>query len=268
MASQKSSGILLAQMSDGILRLTLNDQKRRNALSEAMLAQLSEAFTRAAGDSTVRVIVLAAVGPAFCAGHDLKEISAARADSDNGQAYFERLFDACASVMQLIVSHPKPVIAEIAGVATAAGCQLVASCDLAVAADSARFATPGVNIGLFCSTPMVALSRNLSNKHAMEMLLTGDMIDAQKAEQIGLINQYFDAGKLTEHCMAMAAKIASKSMMTVAVGKRAFYQQAEMPLSDAYAFASQVMVDNMLKQDAEEGINAFVEKRAPIWQDK
>lgn len=268
MVNQESSDILVAQMSDGILRLTLNDQKRRNALSEAMLAQLSAAFTRAAADSTVRVIVLAAVGTAFCAGHDLKEITAARAGSDKGQAYFERLFDACASVMQLIVSHPKPVIAEVAGVATAAGCQLVASCDLAIAADSAQFATPGVNIGLFCSTPMVALSRNLSNKHAMEMLLTGDMIDAQKAEQIGLINQHLGADKLTEHCMAMAAKIASKSMMTVAVGKRAFYQQAEMPLVDAYAFASQVMVDNMLKQDAEEGINAFVEKRAPIWQDK
>jgi enoyl-CoA hydratase/carnithine racemase len=170
--------------------------------------------------------------------------------------------------MQLIVRNPKPVIAEVATVATAAGCQLVASCDLAVAADSARFATPGVNIGLFCSTPMVALSRNVASKHAMEMLLTGDMISAQKAQQIGLINQVCSAEELTEQSMAMAAKIAAKSTMTVAVGKRAFYEQAEMPLEDAYNYASKVMVDNMLKHDAEEGIGAFIEKRSPEWQDR
>ena len=170
--------------------------------------------------------------------------------------------------MQLIVNNPKPVIAEVAGVATAAGCQLVASCDLAIAADSALFATPGVNIGLFCSTPMVALSRNLSNKHAMEMLLTGEMISAERAEQVGLINRYLSAETLTEETMAMAAKIASKSTMTVAMGKRAFYEQAEMPLVEAYAYSSKVMVDNMLKHDAKEGIGAFIEKRAPDWQDK
>ena len=255
-------------MSNGILRLTLNDQKRRNALSEAMLAQLSGAFSMAAVDPSVRVIVLAAKGPAFCAGHDLKEITAARSAKDNGQAYFTLLFDTCASLMQLIVSNPKPVIAEVAGVATAAGCQLVASCDLAMAADSALFATPGVNIGLFCSTPMVALSRNVSNKHAMEMLLTGDIINAQKAQQIGLINQSLSAEELTGKTMAMAAKIASKSSMTIAMGKRAFYEQAKMPLDDAYTYASRVMVDNMLKQDAEEGIGAFIEKRIPDWQDK
>lgn len=255
-------------MSNGILRLTLNDQNRRNALSEAMLAQLSEAFSMAALDPSVRVIVLAAKGPAFCAGHDLKEITAARSGEDNGQAYFTLLFDTCASLMQLIVNNPKPVIAEVAGVATAAGCQLVASCDLAMAADAALFATPGVNIGLFCSTPMVALSRNVSNKHAMEMLLTGDIINAQKAQQIGLINQSLSAEELTGQTMAMAAKIASKSSMTVAVGKRAFYEQAKMPLDDAYTYASRVMVDNMLKRDAEEGIGAFIEKRVPDWQDK
>jgi enoyl-CoA hydratase/carnithine racemase len=216
----------------------------------------------------VRAIVLAANGPAFCAGHDLKEITAARAGEDNGKAYFEALFATCASLMQLIVRNPKPVIAEVATVATAAGCQLVASCDLAVAADSARFATPGVNIGLFCSTPMVALSRNVASKHAMEMLLTGDMISAQKAQQIGLINQVCSAEELTEQSMAMAAKIAAKSTMTVAVGKRAFYEQAEMPLEDAYNYASKVMVDNMLKHDAEEGIGAFIEKRSPEWQDR
>jgi enoyl-CoA hydratase/carnithine racemase len=214
------------------------------------------------------VIILAASGPAFCAGHDLKEITAARAQADNGQAYFKALFDACASLMQLIVRNPKPVIAEVAGVATAAGCQLVASCDLALASDSALFATPGVNIGLFCSTPMVALSRNVSNKQAMEMLLTGDMISAQKAQEIGLINQALPAEQLQEKTLAMASKIASKSAMTMAVGKQAFYTQAEMSLSEAYSYTSQVMVDNMLKQDAEEGIGAFIEKRKPNWQDK
>jgi enoyl-CoA hydratase/carnithine racemase len=268
MADQADSNMLLSETSEGVLRLTLNDQKRRNALSEGMLAQLSNTFAQAALDPSVRAIVLAANGPAFCAGHDLKEITAARAGEDNGKAYFEALFATCASLMQLIVRNPKPVIAEVATVATAAGCQLVASCDLAVAADSARFATPGVNIGLFCSTPMVALSRNVASKHAMEMLLTGDMISAQKAQQIGLINQVCSAEELTEQSMAMAAKIAAKSTMTVAVGKRAFYEQAEMPLEDAYNYASKVMVDNMLKHDAEEGIGAFIEKRSPEWQDR
>lgn len=268
MADQADSNMLLSETSEGVLRLTLNDQKRRNALSESMLAQLSNTFAQAALDPSVRAIVLAANGPAFCAGHDLKEITAARAGEDNGKAYFEALFATCASLMQLIVRNPKPVIAEVATVATAAGCQLVASCDLAVAADSARFATPGVNIGLFCSTPMVALSRNVASKHVMEMLLTGDMISAQKAQQIGLINQVCSAEELTEQSMAMAAKIAAKSTMTVAVGKRAFYEQAEMPLEDAYNYASKVMVDNMLKHDAEEGIGAFIEKRSPEWQDR
>ena len=268
MGDQVESDILLSEMTGGILRLTLNDQKRRNALSETMLAQLSDAFAKAALDPSVRVIVLAANGPAFCAGHDLKEITAARSGEDNGKAYFKALFDTCASLMQLIVRNPKPVIAEVATVATAAGCQLVASCDLAMAADSALFATPGVNIGLFCSTPMVALSRNVSNKHAMEMLLTGDLVSAEKAQQIGLINQCFSAEALTEQTMAMADKIAAKSSMTLAVGKRAFYEQAEMPLEEAYIHASEVMVDNMLRQDAQEGIGAFIEKRAPDWQDR
>ena len=261
--------ILLRETAEGgILRLTLNDQKRRNTLSETMLTELAAAMEDAALDASIRVVVLAANGPAFCAGHDLKEITAARAGADGGQAYFIQLFDTCAAVMQSIVRNPKPVIAEVSGVATAAGCQLVASCDLAVAADTALFATPGINIGLFCSTPMVALSRNVSNKHAMEMLLTGEMISAEKAQQIGLINCAVAAEELTEQSMTMAAKIAAKSSMTVAVGKRAFYKQAEMPLSDAYAFASNVMVTNMLKHDAEEGINAFIEKRSPKWQDK
>ncbi len=261
--------ILLQDVSDsGVLRLTLNDQSRRNALSEEMLASLHGAFTATATDPAVRVIVVAANGPAFCAGHDLKQITAARGAEDRGRSVFEQLFDNCAEVMLAIVNNPKPVIAEVATVATAAGCQLVASCDLAYAADGARFATPGVNIGLFCSTPMVALSRNVSNKHAMEMLLGGDMISAQRAEQIGLVNAVVSADELTNATMAMAEKIASKSAMTVATGKQAFYAQREMALADAYRYASEVMVGNMLKQDAEEGINAFVEKRTPEWKDK
>ena len=264
-----SNDILHRELFDnGVLRLTLNDQKRRNALSEAMLVNLSHVLSEAVTNADVRVIVLAAEGPAFCAGHDLKEITAARTAPDGGQGYFKQLFDTCASVMQLIVHSPKPVIAEVAGVATAAGCQLVASCDLALAADNARFATPGVNIGLFCSTPMVALSRNVAKKHAMEMLLTGEMASAEKAQQIGLINRSVTPHQLTAETMAMANTIAGKSAMTVAVGKRAFYAQAEMVLTEAYQYTSQVMVDNMLTFDAEEGIGAFIAKRAPEWKDQ
>ncbi len=252
----------------GVLRLTLNDVSRRNALSEQMLTALASKLQEAAENSRVRVIVLAAVGPAFCAGHDLKEITAARKAEDGGRADFDRLLQLCASVMQAIVNHSKPVIAEVATVATAAGCQLVASCDLAFAAETARFATPGVNIGLFCSTPMVALSRNVSRKHAMEMLLTGDMIDANRAEQMGLVNRVIPAEKLSVETMAVAEKIAAKSSMTLATGKQAFYKQLEMPLSEAYHYASEVMRENMLKQDAKEGIGAFVEKRQPQWQNK
>jgi len=264
-----SEEIVIQELSDsGILRLTLNDNGRRNALSEAMLAKLGEVMQNSARDVAVRVIVLAANGPAFCAGHDLKEMTAGRNADDGGQAYFTMVMNTCASVMQSIVNNPKPVIAEVAGVATAAGCQLVASCDLAYAADTAKFGTPGVHIGLFCSTPMVALSRNVSNKHAMEMLLTGDMISSTRAVEIGLINQETDMDSLTELTMQMAEKIASKSSMTVATGKQAFYEQRDLNLEDAYAYASQIMVDNMLKHDAEEGINAFIEKRSAQWLDK
>ena len=205
----------------GALRLTLNDMKRRNALSEEMLATLSQMLAQAESDSAVRVIILAANGPAFSAGHDLKQMTAARANADNGRAYFTQILSTCSALMQSIVRHPKPIIAEVTGVATAAGCQLVASCDLALAADSALFGTPGVNIGLFCSTPMVALSRNVSNKAAMEMLLTGEMVSAQKAENIGLVNRVVASGELTKATMAMAATIASKSSMTLATGKKA-----------------------------------------------
>lgn len=263
------NAILLPDLDQpGILRLTLNDTARRNALSEEMLAQLGEAFAEAGADPAVRVVVVAANGPAFCAGHDLKDLTAARTASDSGQAYFARIMALCSGVMQGIVACPKPVIAEVTGIATAAGCQLVASCDLAIAADSAQFSTPGVHIGLFCSTPMVALSRNVAAKHAMEMLLTGDMVPASRAAEIGLINKAVPPEDLRQVTLAMAAKIASKSGMTLAVGKRAFYDQVQMPLAEAYDHASEVMVRNMLARDAQEGIGAFIEKRTPEWQDR
>lgn len=252
----------------GILRLTLNDNSRRNALSEAMLKELGRLMLSTSKDDAVRVIVLAANGPAFCAGHDLKEMTLGRSEADGGREYFTKIMETCSEVMQSIVNNPKPVIAEVAGVATAAGCQLVASCDLAYAAVTAKFSTPGVHIGLFCSTPMVALSRNVSNKHAMEMLLTGDMVSPQRAVEIGLINQVINKDSLSQSTMEIAEKIASKSSMTLAVGKKAFYEQSELSLEDAYSYASQVMVDNMLSHDAEEGIQAFIEKRPPKWLDK
>ncbi|MGB1311465.1 MAG: enoyl-CoA hydratase [Leucothrix sp.] len=267
-ASEAAPILLQETTQTGVLRLTLNDAKRRNALSDEMMSTLGKALDNAASDGDVRVIVLAAHGPAFCAGHDLKQIRAGREADDKGLAYFTKVFANCATLMQKIVNHPKPIIAEVTGIATAAGCQLVASCDLAVAAKSSRFATPGVHIGLFCSTPMVALSRNVSNKHAMEMLMAGDMLPAKRAAKIGLINQAVKDKKLRETTMALADKIASKSSMTLAVGKQAFYQQRDMPLADAYQYASDVMVQNLLKQDAIEGINAFVEKRKPEWTDQ
>ncbi|MGB0866774.1 MAG: enoyl-CoA hydratase [Granulosicoccaceae bacterium] len=267
--SGQSANLLLKELDDnGIWRLTLNDERRRNALSEAMLNELAKAFAHAATDPAIRVIILAAKGKAFCAGHDLKELSAGREAGDKGKAYFTKIMQLCSRVMQGIVHCPKPVIAEVRGIATAAGCQLVASCDLALAANEAQFSTPGVHIGLFCSTPMVALSRNVANKHAMEMLLTGDMTSAERAAEIGLINRAVPEQQLSDTTHAMAHKIAGKSSMTLATGKRAFYQQREMPLPDAYDYASQVMVENMLAQDAVEGINAFVEKRNPQWRDQ
>ncbi|NLH83296.1 MAG: enoyl-CoA hydratase, partial [Phyllobacteriaceae bacterium] len=251
---------------DGLRRITLVDAARRNALSMRMMTALTEAIAAAGADPEVRVVILAAEGPAFSAGHDLKELTAARAASDRGRAFFEETMRTCAGLMLAIVRCPKPVIAEVAGVATAAGCQLVASCDLAVAAEGARFATPGVHIGLFCSTPMVALSRNLSRKHAMEMLLTGAMVDAEEARRLGLVNRVVAPDVLTAETETLAAVIASKSPLTLKIGKEAFYAQAEMSLSDAYEFTARVMVENMLTRDAEEGISAFVEKRHPVWE--
>lgn len=267
--SAESDSILLQEQNDeGILRLTMNDTARRNALSDSMLAHLRQALYQAAADPSVRVVVLAANGNAFCAGHDLKEMTRARQAPDRGRAYFTELMDNCSGVMQAVVNNPKPVIAEVAGIATAAGCQLVASCDLAYASPSARLATPGVHIGLFCSTPMVALSRNVENKFAMEMLLTGDLTEAERAAEIGLVNRVVPEEELTEYTTGIARKIAAKSSMTLATGKQAFYRQREMPLADAYEYASNIMVENMLKRDAEEGINAFIEKRAPNWSDQ
>lgn len=259
--SMKDHSFVLRSDAAGVTTLTLNRPEARNALSCGMLGALSAELRRVAADPTVRVVVLTGTGPAFCAGHDLKEIRA----ENFGTEYAEALFAECATVMMAIVRLPKPVIAQVHGVATAAGCQLVASCDLAVAADDARFATPGVNIGLFCSTPMVALSRNVGRKAAMRMLLTGDLIDADSAMRIGLINEVTPAAQLASQTAALAAKIATKSPMTLAIGKEAFYHQAEMPLADAYAYAAKVMVNNLSKLDAQEGIGAFIEKRVASW---
>ena len=252
----------------GLLRLTLNNPQSKNALSEDMISSLINSINTASNDRLIKVIIIGASGNVFCAGHDLKEITEARESEDSGDRYYKDLFDSCSSLMQLIVNCPKPIIAEVDGVATAAGCQLVASCDLAIASDVSTFATPGVNIGLFCSTPMVALSRNIHKKNAMEMLLTGDMIDCSKAKEIGLINDYVSPDNLVSSVINLAEKIASKSSKTVATGKKAFYRQAEMSLADAYKFTSEVMKENLLRDDAKEGISAFIEKRPPDWQEE
>jgi enoyl-CoA hydratase/carnithine racemase len=271
-AAAASEPILLREDLSGIAVLTLNRAGARNSLSEAMLQELGNALTAIArdrqDDHQVRVVILTANGPAFSAGHDLKELNARRADKDRGRAYFKHIMGLCSSVMQQIVMLPQPVIAAVQATATAAGCQLVASCDLAVASRNARFATPGVNIGLFCSTPMVALSRNVPRKHAMEMLLTGDMISAEEAARIGLVNHVVAAGSEREEALKLAKKITAKSALTLKIGKEAFYRQIEMPLAEAYKYASEVMVENMLARDAEEGISAFIEKREPKWEDR
>ena len=262
------SDLLPRDLASGILRLTLNDPATRNSLSEAMLAALRAALEDAATDNAVRVIVIAASGPVYCSGHNLKEMTARRRAPDKGAAYFTALFDTCARLMIAIVDHPKPVIAEVQGLASAAGCQLVASCDLAIAADTAGFCTPGVNIGLFCSTPMVALSRNVAAKHAMELLLTGDVIAAHEAQRIGLINRAVSPNRLSEEVEALARKIAAKSQLTLKTGKQAFTRQRGMGLEEAYAYTARVMAENMLARDAEEGIAAFTAKRSPQWSDR
>ncbi len=253
--------ILLRSDTDGVATLTMNRPQARNALSMALMRALQEALDAIAGDSSVKVVVLAASGPAFCAGHDLKEMRAA----PTREAY-ETVFRTCSQLMKTIVRLPKPVIARIHAMATAAGCQLAASCDLAVASTAAKFATPGVNIGLFCSTPMVALSRAVGRKKAMEMLLTGRPISAEEAEQAGLINRAVPPEELDAAIADLAGVIAAKSPLTLSIGKEAFYRQLEMGLDAAYDYASEVMTRNMLARDAAEGIDAFIEKREPVWQ--
>ena len=268
LAPSASELILLREDIAGIALLTLNRPAARNSLSEAMLVALGDALTGIANDHNVRAVIIAANGPAFSAGHDLKELNARRADEDRGRAYFKHIMGLCSTVMQQIVMLPQPVIAAVQGTATAAGCQLVASCDLAVASHAAKFATPGVNIGLFCSTPMVALSRNVPRKQAMEMLMTGEPITAEDAAGIGLVNHVVAPGGEREAALALANKIIAKSALTLKIGKEAFYRQIEMPLADAYQYASEVMVENMMARDAEEGISAFIDKRTPKWENR
>jgi enoyl-CoA hydratase/carnithine racemase len=253
---------LLRDDAEGVATLTLNRPQSRNSLSRGMLQSLRAALAEIAADDSVHVVILAGAGPAFCAGHDLKELRASAYDP----AYVEPLFAECAEVMQAIVNLPKPVIARVHGVATAAGAQLVASADLAFAAEDARFATPGVNIGLFCSTPMVALSRNVAPKQAMQMLLSGDLIDADTALRFGLINEIAPVHELEGRTLAFARKLALKSPLTLALGKQAFYRQAELPLAEAYQYASKVMAKNLQAEDAQEGIDAFLTKRQPAWR--
>ena len=252
----------------GVVTLTLSRPAQRNSLSEATIAALSATLAEIAHDRDVRAVVLAAEGPVFSAGHDLKEIQAHRSDADRGRAYFEEVLFSCSQMMRQIVRLPQPVIAAVEGMATAAGCQLVASCDLAVAGAKARFCTPGVNIGLFCHTPMVALTRNLAAKHAMEFLLLGDWVEAEDAYRMGLVNRVVEPGAALAAAQAMGRKIAERSQVPVKLGKAAFHTQREMSLDDAYAYASQVMTTNMLARDADEGISAVLEKRHPVWEDR
>lgn len=265
-ASQPATGgirdpLVLRHDDSAVATLTLNRPAARNALSQALMSALQDALEDVADDNRINVIVLAAAGKAYCAGHDLKEMRA-----DPRREVYDQLFRQCARLMMTITRLPKPVIAKVHGIATAAGCQLVATCDLAVASEDAMFATPGVNIGLFCSTPMVALSRAVGRKDAMEMLLTGNLLSAAEAKDKGLVNRVVPATALTAETQSLAQQIASKSPLTVAIGKEAFYRQADMSVVDAYAYASEVMTRNMLARDAGEGIDAFLQKRQPVWK--
>ena len=263
------SNYSLIQINDlykGVVNIQLNSPKTQNTLSEKMIGELQQALEDLQQGPS-KVIVLSSTGKVFSAGHDLRELKSARSQSDQGQAYFQKTLKQCPSMMQSIVNRPKPLIAQVEGVATAAGCQLALSCDLVYASSNSVFATPGVNIGLFCSTPMVALSRNASSKHAMEMLLTGDPISASEAAQRGIITRSLEGVDLAKYVLEKANRIASKSSKTLKIGKGAYYRQSEMPLDQAYDYASQVMVENMLEQDAKEGIDAFLEKRTPQWEE-
>ena len=259
------SNLIIEDLKDSILKITLNNPSQQNTLSLQFINDLKKIFENADSNDEIKVIILSSSGKVFSAGHNLKEIKSHRQDKDQGLQFFTDLINSCSDLMLKIIHNSKPVIAEVNGIATAAGCQLVASCDLAYASQVSKFATPGVNIGLFCSTPMVALSRVVKNKHSMEMLLTGDFIDAEKAKSIGLINNNFSEDELVNKTREMAIKIANKSSQTLKIGKKAFYNQTEMTISDAYKYASEIMIENMMNHDSEEGIAAFLEKRAPNW---
>ncbi|WP_164658759.1 enoyl-CoA hydratase [Tropicibacter sp. Alg240-R139] len=248
-----------------VAHLNMNAPERLNALSDEMLGALQDEFERLKGDRSIRAVILSGSGKAFCAGHDLKQMTAGRQAEDGGKAYFKDLFDRCARMMMTVQQLPQPVIAQVHGIATAAGCQLVATCDLAIAAEGTRFGVNGVNIGLFCSTPMVALSRNIPRKHAFEMLTTGQFINAARAAELGLINRAVPLDNLVDETAALAETLAGKLGAAVKTGKQAFYQQVQMPLDQAYAYTGDVMVENMLYRDTEEGIAAFIEKRDPNW---
>ena len=258
-----SEAVLLRQDRDGIARLTLNRPAQRNALSVELMGALQEALDAIARDRKVKLVVISANGPGFCAGHDLREMRA-----NPGRQHYEALFAQCSRLMVSLTKLPQPVIARVHGIAAAAGCQLVASCDLAVASSAARFAVNGINIGLFCSTPMVALTRAVGRKPAMEMLLTGDLVEAEQAKAIGLVNRVVQPERLDEEVDALARQIAGKLTLAVAMGKEAFYRQAELGLEAAYAFTSDVMTKNMLARDTEEGVDAFLEKRQPRWNNE
>ena len=259
------SDLIIEDLKDSILKITLNNPSQQNTLSLDFINDLKKIIDKADKNDEVKVIILSSSGKVFSAGHNLKEIKSHREDKDQGLQFFTTLINSCSDLMIKIINNSKPIIAEVSGIATAAGCQLVASCDLAYASENSKFATPGVNIGLFCSTPMVALSRVVKSKHSMEMLLTGDFIDANKAKNIGLINNYFSEDSLVDKIRQMANKIANKSSQTVKIGKKAFYNQAQMNTNDAYKYASEIMIENMMNQDSDEGISAFLEKREPNW---
>lgn len=261
-----TDALLIRRDAGSIAHLTLNAPQSLNALSDAMLAALAAAFTALAADPIIRVVVLEGAGKAFCAGHDLREMQAGRNSPDHGRAYFADLFDRCATVMQMIPALPQPVIAQVHGIATAAGCQLVASCDMAIAASDTKFGVNGVNIGLFCSTPMVALTRNVPRKAAFEMLTTGQFITAARAVDLGLINRHVAPEALEQDTQSLAETLAAKLGPALKIGKRAFYDQINLPLDQAYDLTAAVMVENMLWRDTDEGIAAFLEKRTPDWK--
>lgn len=263
--SAPGKALLDTERRGGSLVLTLARPETRNCLSQAMIEALQGAINAASQDATVRAVVIAAKGTVFCSGHDLKELTSHRSDSDGGRAFTRLLMQQCSKLMRSIVSCPKPVIAAVEGTATAAGCQLVATCDLAVASVTAKFATPGVNIGLFCTTPLVAVSRNISRKRAMEMALLGEMLSAKEAAEYGLVNRVVEAGGALQAALELGDRIAREPPATLAIGKEAFYRQIEMPLAEAYDYATGVMVENMMHQESKEGIGAFIAKRAPDW---